>query len=159
MKLRETRILKQTKVNGAEVYFPQYKTLYLGIPCWEFFASLELPEEMTREFFNTMPKLRYNQSNTLEESKEIIDQYISYVNWHNASTVEGKVVKSEYIKYPVESFDFNRFHRQLNYSMIGLILLVICIFLLAGCNPNIQLDRNEWVCTVGGGNHTFIMED
>lgn len=37
-------------------------------------------------------------------------------------------------------------------------VLIICT-MLAGCNPNIQLDRNEWVCTVGGGNHTFITED
>lgn len=95
MKLRKTRIKKDTKANGAVVYTAEYKCLFGWII---FFDS------MGREFeWHTYLEWRKTVSEdngSLEQAKDLIDFYQRRVKHTLASSIENKVVKTEYEEYP-----------------------------------------------------------
>lgn len=102
MKLLETRILKQTKANGSATYTPQYKDTFLW-PTWLEFELCNLPVhcgDAHVKLHALLKDVMKEQGDGLQKAKKVIDTYIAFVNHYNASQIENKVVKSEYIKYP-----------------------------------------------------------
>jgi hypothetical protein len=101
MKLRKTRIQKITKANGVEVFSPQIKTLF-GLDWCAFTEYVDTPLPMSfNQVLINEHNLEYKDlCKSLEEAKKVIDEYVGYVNHQNASQIENKVTKTEYIDYP-----------------------------------------------------------
>ena len=101
MKQRKTRIQKVTKVNGAEVFSPQISVLFgLGWCAFTDYPDNPLPMSFKRILIDKHNLTYKGLCKSLEEAKKVIDEYIAYVNHQNASQIENKVTKIEYIDYP-----------------------------------------------------------
>lgn len=101
MKQRKTRIQKITKANGIEVFSPQIKVLF-GLYWCAFtdYVNNPLPMAFNRTLINKHNLAYKGVCKSLEDAQKVIDEYIGYVNHQNASKIENKVTKIEYIKYP-----------------------------------------------------------
>lgn len=98
MKLRKTRIKKETKANGAVEYYAQYKYWFWWCEFREFYACSDV-----FRIFGEWAKMNRNKKftkNTDEVAKHIIDFYVRRVKHLQASSHENKVVKTECEKYP-----------------------------------------------------------
>lgn len=99
MKIRKTRILKQTLANGKEVYWPQYK--YLGF--WFDFDNYEVDQQVYAIAVEWM-KSKVEGGGVIEKTenscKELVNFYIRHVNYINACNLENKVIKQDIIKWP-----------------------------------------------------------
>lgn len=96
MKLRKTRIKKETKANGAVVYTAQYK----GWIDWYNFNAWDGSSLMWSIYASYTKGLKKELDGSQERAQGMIDYYISYVNHKNASAIENEIVKTEYEKYP-----------------------------------------------------------
>ncbi len=101
MKLRKTRIKKITKANGGEIFIPQINTFFgMG---WTDFTDYP-SSGLGHSFINILLskyKLGFLQAcKSLKEAQKVIDAYVAYVNHQNASEIENKITKKEYIDYP-----------------------------------------------------------
>ena len=102
MKIRKTRIQKQTKATGVINYYPQYKGLFF----WHDFFDFEQADRnvwgIVKDFIdsNEEDDFKKLRGGTLELAKKMIDFYIAQGKYKNACTLENKVVKTEYERYP-----------------------------------------------------------
>lgn len=99
MKLRKTRIKKETKANGAVEYTPEYKYWFW----WTSFADLDADHEMfniSAEWLQTKIDNSEPIERTETQCKELIDFYQRKVKHSWASSIENKIVKTEYEEYP-----------------------------------------------------------
>ena len=99
MKLRRTRIKKETKDNGSVEYIPEYKYWFW----WTSFADVYAD----RDVFNISVKWikhKFDNGEVIERNeaqcKELIDFYVRQVKYQQACKIENAVVRSEYEKYP-----------------------------------------------------------
>ena len=101
MKLRKTRIKKITKPNGGEIFIPQINTFFgLDWTAFTDYTSHSLPTSLNWLIIDKH-ELSYKQfCKSFEEAQDVIDTYIAYVNHQNASEIENKITKTEYIDYP-----------------------------------------------------------
>lgn len=97
MKLRKTRLKKETKANGAVVYTAQYRSLFEWFSFDDYDGRMFM-FEIWCDWSETVGKLVGHTSE--EQAKSIIDFYISRVQHKNASAIENEIVKTEYEKYP-----------------------------------------------------------
>lgn len=96
MKLRKTRIKKETKANGKVVYTAQYKA-------WVFWYEFNRYDGLDTPFISYMQyikKTKEDLDGSERQAKAIIDFYISYEKHTQASKIENKIVKTEYEDYP-----------------------------------------------------------
>lgn len=102
MKIRKTRIQKQTKANGIINYQPQYKGLFFWHDFFDFQTLDRHVWHIVNDFIdsNEEDDFKKLRGGTLELAKKMIDFYIAQVNYKNACTLENKIVKTEYEKYP-----------------------------------------------------------
>lgn len=95
MKIRKTRIKKQTKANGNIVYTAQYKYGWW----WSDFNNLYASREMWRVFYDWV-QFQDDFTWSEKQAKDLIDYYIRKVKHEQASKIENKVIKTEYKGYP-----------------------------------------------------------
>lgn len=100
MKIRKTRIKKTTKANGSVQYVAEYKC---GVWWYQFDDSMG-PSGNARHIYSEY-KIELRRKGdychkTEEQTKVLIDFYITRVNYQNACEIENKVVKVEYEGYP-----------------------------------------------------------
>lgn len=95
MKVRKTRIKKQTKANGSVVYSAQYKYGFW----WADFNDLYASHKMWRFFYDWVT-LQDDVTWTEKQAKDLIDYYIRKVKHEQSSKIENKVIKTEYEGYP-----------------------------------------------------------
>lgn len=94
MKLRKTRIKKQTKANGSVVYIAEYKYGFW----WKQFDDLFASHEEWK-IYNKWYEMN-NYTGTEKQAKHLIDFYIARVKYKNACKIENKIVSVEYENYP-----------------------------------------------------------
>lgn len=98
MKLRRTRIKKETLANGKVEYSAQYKYFIWWCEFREFYACSDV-----FRIFGEWAKMRRNKKfseNTDEWCKDLIDYYVRSVKREQADRVKNKPVKTQYEKYP-----------------------------------------------------------
>lgn len=98
MKLRRTRIKKETKANNTIEYSAQYKYWFWWCDFHEFYADSEV-----KEIYGEWAKMSKNKKftkGTDEMARHIIDFYVRRVKHLRARSCENKVVKIDYEKYP-----------------------------------------------------------
>lgn len=98
MKLRKTRIKKETKAGGKVEYIAEYKTTFY----WQSFydwgqGTSVFASDCLLAYAKKHPDVRIR---TEEFAKGVIDTYIARVKYNNACDIENKIVKTEYQRYP-----------------------------------------------------------
>lgn len=95
MKIRKTRIRKETKANGSVTYTAQYKYGWW----WSDFNDLYASHEMWRVFYDWAP-FQDDFTWSEKQAKDLIEYYIRKVKYEQASKIENKIIKIEYKGYP-----------------------------------------------------------
>ena len=96
MKIRKTRIKKQTKANGSVIYSAQYKYGFW----WTDFNDLYASHTMCKFFYDWATATSDEIVWSKKQAKDLIDYYIRKVKYEQASKIGNKIVKTEYEGYP-----------------------------------------------------------
>lgn len=96
MKIRKTRIKKQTQANGSVQYIAEYKWGFWWYQFNDMMAPVGEPRSICYEWVRSKDEITRSQ----QQAKELIDFYIARVRHINASLIENEVVEVEYEDYP-----------------------------------------------------------
>jgi hypothetical protein len=96
MRIRKTRIKKETKANNSVKYTAEYKWGFW----WYQFSDMMSPDDEPRSISHDWIRNKENFNHSEQEAKDLIDFYIARVNHVNASLIENEVVKEESERYP-----------------------------------------------------------
>lgn len=100
MKLRKTRIKKTTKTNGSVQYAAEYKWGFWWYEFSDLMGTSGNARDICVGFILQQKRKGAHLDHSEKQAKELIDFYISMVNYQNACEIENKVVSIEYEGYP-----------------------------------------------------------
>lgn len=98
MKIRKTRIMKETKANGSVRYVAEYKWGFWWYEFNDMMAPIDEPRSICCDWIRSKDVITRSE----QEAKDLIDFYIQSVNHINACLIENAIIKTEYEGYPDE---------------------------------------------------------
>lgn len=98
MKIRKTKIKKETKANGSVRYIAEYKWGFWWYQFGDMMAPASAPRQICYDWLNT--KAIENFTSSKQDAKDLIDYYIARVKHINACLIENEIIKTEYEGYP-----------------------------------------------------------